>query len=188
MIRLKRLYSEPEVFDPIQFESGLNIILGEKSEGSNKTNGVGKSVCIEFINFCLLKKTNDSRVMYIPDSVLESDTKIKLDLQINNHNLTITRTKQSPQTVTIHKDGEEMVFDELDDASDYLGSLYFENYSASIPRLSFRVLLAPILRDERSEFKDIIKSYDTDKNVPRDYRPHLFFLNLDVVCMLKSED
>lgn len=180
MIRLKRLYSEPEVFDPIHFESGINIILDEKSEGNPKTNGVGKSVSIEFLNFCLLKKTNESRVMYIPDSVLESDTKIKLDLLINSYNLTITRTKQDSDTVTIHKDGEEIVFDELDEASNYLGNLYFENYPANTPRLSFRVLLSPILRDERSEFKDIIKSHDTDKNIPRDYRPHLFFLNLDV--------
>ncbi len=180
MIRLKRLYSEPEVFDPIQFESGINIILGEKSEKSNKTNGVGKSICMEFLNFCLLKRANESRVMYIPDSVLESDTKIKLDLRINNYNLTITRTKQNPDTVTIHKDGKEIVFEELLDASNYLGNLYFENYSANTTRLSFRELLAPILRDERSEFKDIIKSYDTDKYIPRDYKPHLFFLNLDV--------
>lgn len=180
MIRLKRLYSEPEVFDPIQFESGLNIILGEKSEDSNKTNGVGKSVCIEFLNFCLLKDAKESRVMRIPDSVLESDTKIMLDLRINSSNLTITRTKQNPNTVTVHKDGEEIVFDKIDDASNYLGNLYFENYPATVPRLSFRSLLSPILRDERSEFKDIIKSHDTDKNIPRDYRPHLFFLNLNV--------
>lgn len=180
MIRLKRLYSEPEVFDPIQFESGLNIILGEKSEDSKKTNGVGKSVCIEFLNFCLLKKTNESRVMLIPDSILESDTKIMLDLRVNDSNLTITRTKKNPNTVSIHKEGKEIVFDDLEDASNYLGNLYFENYAATVPRLSFRTLLSPILRDERSEFKDIIKSHDTDKNVPRDYRPHLFFLNLNV--------
>lgn len=180
MIRLKRLYSEPEVFDPIQFESGLNIILGEKSEDSNKTNGVGKSVCIEFLNFCLLKKTNESRVMFIPESVLESDTKIRLDLQINNANLTITRTKQNPNTVTVHKEGKEIVFDDLEDASNYLGNLYFENYPANVPRLSFRLLLSPVLRDERSEFKNIIKTHDTDKNIPPVYEPHLFFLNLDI--------
>ncbi|MCK4922844.1 MAG: AAA family ATPase, partial [Bacteroidales bacterium] len=71
MIRLKKLYSIPKSFEPINFESGLNIILGEKSEGNNKTNGVGKTMSIEFLNFCLLKKTSDSRVTLIPDTVLE---------------------------------------------------------------------------------------------------------------------
>ena len=61
MIKLKKLYSEPSIFDPIEFESGINIILGERSESSNKTNGVGKSMSIEFINFCLLKKVSESR-------------------------------------------------------------------------------------------------------------------------------
>lgn len=180
MIRLNRLYSEPEVFTPIEFHSGLNIILGERSEESNKTNGVGKSVCVEFINFCLLKKANESRVLRIPDSVLEDDTKIKLDLQINGKNLTITRSKGIPHQVTIQTNGKEIIFEKLDEASEFLGNIYFENYSADITRLSFRVLLSPVLRDERSEFKDIIKTHDTDKLIPRDFRPHLFFLDLDV--------
>lgn len=180
MIRLRKLYSEPEVFSPIEFQSGLNIILGEKSEGSNKTNGVGKSVCIEFLNFCLLKKADESRVLRVPDSVLEPDAKVKLDLRIHNNDLTITRTKLNPQEIVIHNNGKELVFEKLDDASEYLGNLYFDAFPLDTTRLSFRVLLAPLLRDERSEFKDIIKAHDTNKQIPRDYRPHLFLLGLNV--------
>lgn len=55
MIKINKLYSEPEIFTPISFDFGVNIIMGEKSEKTNKKIGVGKSVCIEFINFCLLK-------------------------------------------------------------------------------------------------------------------------------------
>ena len=69
MIYLKRLYSEPEVFNPIQFESGLNLILGEKNETSEKTNGVGKSLSIEFINFCLLKQFSHSRLSKVPETI-----------------------------------------------------------------------------------------------------------------------
>ncbi|WP_129715132.1 DUF2326 domain-containing protein [Pedobacter sp. SYP-B3415] len=54
--------------------------------------------------------------------------------------------------------------------------MYFEQYPAYTERISFRNLLAPVIRDERSEFKDIIKCFDTDKNIPRDFKPHLFFL------------
>jgi len=37
MIRLKRLYSDPEVFKPLDFRMGVNIISGEKVE-TNKNN------------------------------------------------------------------------------------------------------------------------------------------------------
>ena len=66
MIKINKLYSEPEIFDPIFFDYGVNIIMGEKSDSTNKKIGVGKSVCIEFINFCLLKRIADSRLNLIP--------------------------------------------------------------------------------------------------------------------------
>ena len=50
MININKLYSEPVIFEPIFFEYGVNIIMGEKSERTNKKIGVGKSICIEFIN------------------------------------------------------------------------------------------------------------------------------------------
>lgn len=180
MIKLKRLYSVPEVFTPVPFESGMNIILGERSEQSNKTNAVGKSISIEFLDFCLLKGTYDSRVTRIPDGVLDPNVIISLDLELNNYKITISRTKGEPEVIVIHKDGEEIILNGVDEASEYLGNLYFENYSASTTRITFRNLLAPLLRDEKSEFKDIIKCFDTDKTIPRDFTPHLFFLGLDV--------
>ena len=52
---INKLYCEDEYFfDSITFHDGFNIILGEKSESSEKRNGVGKSIAIEFINFVLL--------------------------------------------------------------------------------------------------------------------------------------
>lgn len=176
MIRLLKLYSTPEIFDPVIFETGLNLIVGEKSEGSNKTNGVGKSICIEFLNYCLLKKSTESRVSFIPTNLLDQSTVISLSLTINDNPITISRGIKAPDSVVILKGNELIDFDNLDAASDYLGNLYFEQYPAYTERISFRNLLAPVIRDERSEFKDIIKCFDTDKNIPRDFKPHLFFL------------
>ena len=68
MLRINKLYSIPESFEPVSFDSGINIILGEKDVSSNKTNGVGKTLLIEFINFCLLKEFKSSRVSKIPHS------------------------------------------------------------------------------------------------------------------------
>lgn len=188
MIRLRKLYSEPAVFDSIHFESGINIILGEKSDGSNKTNGVGKTIAIEFLNFCLLKKYSESRVSLIPDTIIDPDTKINLDFNIAQNAITVSRKIKTPDLVTIFKNGTEIIFDKLDEASEFLGNIYFENFPAHTTRISLRNLLAPIIRDERSEFKDIIKCFDTDKRIPSDYKPHLFFLGLSIDLYSEIKD
>lgn len=179
MIKINKLYSEPEIFTPISFDFGVNIIMGEKSEKTNKKIGVGKSVCIEFINFCLLKRLSDSRLNLIPKKnadIIESQ--IKLDFDFKNKRVVISRSINNPEQVSIQINNENIYFEKLDDASEYLGNLYFENYPAKTTRLSFRNLLQPIIRDERSEFKDLIKCFDTNKSIPSDYSPHLFFLNI----------
>ncbi len=178
MIKINKLYSEPEIFDPIFFDYGVNIIMGEKSDSTNKKIGVGKSVCIEFINFCLLKRIADSRLNLIPKNNTDIiNSQIKLDIDFNSKSITISRSIKNPEQVVIFIDNDEKIFEKLEDASDYLGNLYFESYPANTKRLSFRNLLQPIIRDERSEFKDLIQCYDTKKSIPVDYSPHLFYLN-----------
>ncbi|MDD3005329.1 DUF2326 domain-containing protein [Flavobacterium sp.] len=179
MIKINRLYSEPQIFAPIIFEYGINIIMGEEAESTNKKIGVGKSICIEFINFCLLKRISDSRLNLIPKKYTEiTESQIKLDLDFDDKKLTISRSIKNQEQITIFVNGEEKNFDRLDDASDYLGNLYFERFPTSLKRLSFRNLLQPIIRDERSEFKDLIQCHDTKKRIPPDFGPHLFYLNL----------
>lgn len=179
MIKINRLYSEPQIFEPISFEYGINIIMGEEAESTNKKIGVGKSICIEFINFCLLKRIPDSRLNLIPKKYSDiTESQIKLDLDFNDKKITISRSIKNQEEIFIFVNGEEKIFNRLDDASDYLGTLYFELFPANLKRLSFRNLLQPIIRDERSEFKDLIQSHDTKKRIPSDFGPHLFYLNL----------
>ena len=72
-IRLNRLYSESNIFEEISFHDGVNIILGEKYDDSSvkgrKTNGVGKSMSIEFLDFGFLNDYEKSRIAKIPKEV-----------------------------------------------------------------------------------------------------------------------
>lgn len=180
MILLQRLYTDPQYFEPIVFTEGINIIVGDKSEGSRKTNGVGKTMCIEFINFCLLKDKKDSRVTKIPANQFSLNVKIILDLKINNQQLTIIRTREKPDNVTIINRSEELFFNSISDASKYLQNLLYIHHPNKSVFPSFRQLLAPLMRDERSEFKDLINSFDTKKRIPPDFLPHLYMLGFDI--------
>ena len=178
MLQIKRLYSEPEAFDPITFEDGFNLILGETTENNEKTNGVGKSMAVEFINYALLKRQNDSRVSLIPEEDLSRGTTVCLDFELNGHTITSRRVINNPECPTLIIDGERKVYSRLSDASDHLSTLLFAGVAYEKPP-SFRMMMGPLIRDEGSEFKSIISCFDTNKRIPRDYTPHLYLLHID---------
>lgn len=82
MFKIKKLYTEPTIIDPIEFFDGVNLVLGVKDETSNKNNGVGKSLSMEFLNFALLASKNKSRVSLIPADVFPPNTEICLDIEL----------------------------------------------------------------------------------------------------------
>jgi uncharacterized protein YydD (DUF2326 family) len=178
MLLLRKLYSNPQIFDAITFLPGVNLILGEPSEGSAKTNGVGKSIAIEFLNFALLSKYSDSRVKRIPSDVFPLDIDICIDLKIGLQDVTISRKRGEESKPTIIVNDEPFIFSKLEDAHSFLGNLLFEGSEVSHP--SFRSMLGIIIRDERSEFKSIINGYDTSSTAPDDYAPHLFLLGVEI--------
>ncbi len=179
MLKIRKLYTEPAVIDPIFFEDGINIILGERDITSAKTNGVGKSLCVEFINFALLKLKSQSRVSNIPNTAFDPDTKICLDIEINSQNYTVKRSPIEAERPIIHSHNQVRQFEKLDDATRFVTERVFaDTESLFVP--SFRKIMGPVIRDERSEFKSIIACYDTRSRIPDDYEPHLFFFGFDI--------
>jgi len=182
MIKLKKLYTYPEYTKPIYFDTGLNFILGERDGSSNKTNGVGKSMSIEFINFCLLRKKDGSRVLKIPRNVLPPDTLICLDLSIHDKELTILRSIKNADRPEIIVNGNRTTFDTLENALYYLNDLFYTSETNINLNPSFRELMNPSIRDERSEFKDIVSYFDTKSRIPPDFAPTLYLLDFDIAA------
>lgn len=189
MIKLKKLYSIPKTFDPIEFKDGINLILGEKvsenkaiTKKDRKTNGVGKSMSVEFINFCLFKDADSSRVTKIPFDKFAHETKICLDLIINNKNVSIERTISEPDKPSIEVDGEVISYKTSSDALIYLTNLFYEKTKdEKIERPSFRELIGPLIRDENSEFKDIVNCYDLRTKIPNSdlIKTHLYLFGIN---------
>lgn len=186
MFRIRKLYTEPAHIEPIEFLDGVNLILGVEDVTSNKTNGVGKSLSIEFLNFALFKKKSKSRVSLIPDEVLPKDTEICLDIEIDGESYTIKRSISNADEPKLISSEGTTVFSRIDDATAFLGEKLFRNFEYTTP--SFRSMLGPLIRDERSEFKSLIGCYDTRDRVPDDYAPHLFLygLNIDIYSSIRS--
>ena len=178
MLKLHRLYSEPELFDPIDFLDGINLILGETNKTSEKTNGVGKSLSIEFLNYCLLKKYSDSRVSKIPSEAFPHNTLICLDFSIHGKKITSKRSIENHESPTLIVDGKLTEYFNITDATNQLTNLLFGS-AINHDHPSFRGILGLLIRDERSEFKSIIKCYDTSENIPTDYTPHLYLLGIN---------
>lgn len=179
MIKIRRLYSEPETFTPVNFYDGINLIVGEPNPTSNKTNGVGKTLLIEFINFCLLKDFKFSRVSKIPSSSYSSDNTICLDVIINNVNCTLKRNikRQNEPVIIYGKKRKE--FDSIQDALEFLTSKLFNKQSSNeVP--SFRSMMGPLIRDEGSEFKSIVDCYDTTLKLAPDLTPHLYLFGIKI--------
>ena len=182
-IRLNRLYSESNIFEEISFHDGVNIILGEKYDDSSvkgrKTNGVGKSMSIEFLDFGFLNDYEKSRIAKIPKEVFPLEENVILDLDIGDEAITIKRNRKQEDQPVIIREGRTVSFDKLQDAREYLTGIIFPKLNGKkVP--SFRNLFSILMRDERSEFTDIIKCHDLTKKIPDDLSAHLFLLGFSL--------
>ncbi|MDR0282353.1 MAG: hypothetical protein LBI53_03430 [Candidatus Peribacteria bacterium] len=143
-----------------------------KTRSHKKTNGVGKSMAIETIRFCLFQDFKFSRLSKIPKNLIKNE-EFCLDLNINNKPLTIIRNIENEKAPIIFIDKEYINFFKLEDACDFLLSLIFD--SNIIPSISFRQLLAPLMREEECDFKEVTKYY-RDKFSPFEaMKPQAYF-------------
>lgn len=182
-IIINRLYSENDIFDEIIFHDGINLILGEKYNdltiSGRKTNGVGKSMSIEFLNFCLLSDYKESRVYKIPEKIMPLNENITVDLTIGRDQVSIKRNRKNESKPTIIRNGISVSFNKLNDAKLYISEIVFSKMDGNaIP--SFRNILSLLIRDERTEFIDILKCHDLNKNVPNDLTSHLYILGINI--------
>lgn len=177
-MRIDRLYTEPATIDPIDFGDGVNVILGESDQTSSKNNGVGKSLCIEFLNFALLKRKHEGRVAKIPKGSFDPSTFICVDFRMNGSSYTIKRSLEQSDHPRIIVDGRETKYAKIEDATDFLSGRMFPQPTTAV--VGFREILGPLIRDERSEFKSIVSCFDTKLRIPDNYAPHLMLLGMDI--------
>jgi len=180
--RLNKLSSEPEAFDPINFHLGVNLILGERSkdDGSiqgKKVNGVGKSLCVDFLHFGLLRKLGKTRLDKIPEGVLPDDLVVILDATVGEERIEIRRSLSNSNQVTIKNSSASITYDSIDEATTYLGDLLFRHDRHS-GQATFRQIMSLLMRDEASGFSDILNPFGG--KVEFGVSPHLYLMGIDL--------
>jgi len=180
---IKKMYSEPEIFEPIKFTNGINLIVGERTLGndkqSQKTNSVGKSLFCDFLRYALLKRYSDTRISYIPAKDINLSSYVCVDFSIGKENLTIKRSLINDKDIKFFINDK---ISELDNTNikKYLETLIFNNDKTLI-KPSFRDLIGSIMREESSNFKDILTFFDTtNKSIPRNYEVLLYMLGINL--------
>lgn len=95
-MRLIRLSANHDSFKTVTFnETGLTLIVGSKTKGGETYNGVGKSLIIELIHFCLGSSQNSEFKEKIP----QWEFTLEFDLLNNRH--TVSRNTTSQNTLLL---------------------------------------------------------------------------------------
>ncbi len=145
-MRLLKLSANQPTFKPVVFRrSGVSLIVGRAKAGtkdsSQKTyNGIGKSLSIYLIHFCLGASKEDKLTVALPGWVFT------LEFEHEGATHIASRSVDSQQTVTL--DGVELA---LDDYTAELGRQAF-NLISPQPFLSFRSLITRFARPTKYSY------------------------------------
>lgn len=155
-------------------ETGLNFIVAsqkeaQSTENTGKTyNGVGKSLIVALIDFCLGSSDKNDLAVKLPG--WEFTLKFKFGGKIHSS------TRQADDQSTIIYDNKKMKVKQF---TDLMGELLFD-IPSEVSFLSFRTLISFFLRPNRKAYA----AYDNPKNLRTDYQVLLsnaFLLGLDVL-------
>ncbi len=187
---LKKLYSEPEVFEPVEFKIGINYIFGKKEVSSQdevkkSLNGIGKSTFLDLIDFALLSsynKQHNKRLFAAYEKDLLKGVSIILDFDIDSESYSIKRSFDNQSTIYFsiaRKPYEEY---QINNLKPRLCDLIFKRkYEGYYSDKWFRRLISFYIKiqdPEKEPFINPIK-YIRETNEVELNTYHFFFLNMD---------
>lgn len=91
-------------FHPVQFTSGLNVILAERTAASTQKdtrNGLGKSTLIDILDFCLGSRVRKGKDLLIEPLV---GWEFTIEITLAGNRVKVTRCVDSPNRVIINGD------------------------------------------------------------------------------------
>jgi uncharacterized protein YydD (DUF2326 family) len=107
MMKLSRIYSnKPEIFVPMEFRDGLNVVLAEILEPENRekdTHNLGKTTLSRLIDFCLLKQKDKDFFLFKHQDRF-ADFEFFLEIKLADEEfLTIKRSVENATKISFKK-------------------------------------------------------------------------------------
>lgn len=176
-MRLIRLSSNDKRFKPIDFEKGLNIIVGEKvlkKEKKKTSNGIGKSLSLLCIDFMLGKGTQSKEVKKLKEIMEKENISLKLIFEHSGITYTINKTHN---TTFI----DDMKVDSDKEYKAFLDNLLVDN------TYSFREIFSRFFRTDKSSYTEAIKQVYNEKPFKNNLlNSYLLGLDLDYLKTKKK--
>lgn len=180
-MRLIKVYSNQTGFKTVEFnKTGLSFVVAkQKNSGSNKQgktyNGVGKSLLVRIIHFCLGAGTKDYKIFCEKLPGWE----FFIDYEIDDREYTAKRTTDNPKKITLNN-----IEISVDNFNKKMKSLCFD-IPENISFLSFRSLIHFFIRPKKESYV----AYNKPSKNGREYQSLLnnaFLLGLDVDLVQKK--
>ena len=172
-MHLISLTANQSSFKPVYFnKSGITLIVGRQKNpedhDANRTyNGVGKSLVIALVHFCLGGGVNNSLEEAIPE------WEFNLNFELNGEEYTVTRSVSNQNKIILNK--EEFSRTKFNSTLEQLAV----NLPSKVSGLTFKSLLNRFIRPSKSSYV----SFDKVQKDEKDYYKLLcqsFLLGLDV--------
>ncbi|MFN7160907.1 MAG: DUF2326 domain-containing protein [Candidatus Gracilibacteria bacterium] len=195
---LHKLYLEPQsYFEPIEFKLGFNFIYAKKDQASDKKkslNGVGKSLLLNLIDFCLLSSETEHIKSAKKNNNLVGHY-VVLEFSVNGENYIIKRPFYKPnQSIFFGKINEELLEYKHSDVhrnlSQMLCDLIFKTpYTGKYSNTWLRKLMPFFMKIQSGKnkvnFKDPINYLSSTKEMEL-ISYHLFLLGIDNSLFFKN--
>lgn len=163
-MQLIKLSSDHDSFHTVPFHNGVNIIIGKKSNplaknDGNTFNGVGKSLIVHLLHFCLCSNKIPALESALPDWLFT------LQFSASGSTHTISRNT-SKQNIIIY---DEIEYSLTEARSKLISHVLNSSDLCSV--LSFQALLYKFIRRYRSSY---IRYYDSHGKHSDDYQNLLY--------------
>jgi len=197
VITLKRLYSETNLFNEINFKSGINIILGRYSNSQKREgiNGIGKSSVIRLIDLAFVGEQTKKHFQQIKYAFLNNHS-FCLEFVVKDKTYIIKRLFREKELYSWLKEGE-VSFIEYDESGlkDRLATICFleDESSCYVDKTWFRDLIRFFVKDDinRSKRTNPIDFMSDGKFKPSDlslYYKNFFLLGLPNQKLIEYEE
>ncbi len=171
-MKLIQLSSSNPDFRSINFNDGLNIVLGQKASANKKEtfNGVGKTLSLGLIHYML-----GGSISSCVKDILK-DHELILTFKHLNHNYQIIRKNDD---IYVNEEKCESHKKYLE----FLNSLFLSTYQLE-QKLTFRGLLTRFSRNGEEAYIDTLSQSTTKENgfIKNTYNSHLLGLNIEYIA------